>query len=221
MQALPKQTTVLDAVYVALRDSICDGDLTPGERITQEGIAERLGVSRQPVGQALILLKSQGLVSEAGRRGLVVAPLATGMVRDIYEIRGALDELAARLAARRSQPDKLVRGYAILEHGKRLAAAGDVRELVKADMAFHEFIYGICGNGLIRQALAAHWQQLRRVMAGVIEQGSYRQVLWSEHEAILDAIRDGAAARAGELSRRHVEAASEALCQRLDAREAS
>jgi DNA-binding GntR family transcriptional regulator len=218
MEALPKPTSVLDAVYVALRDSICDGNLTPGERITQDEIADRLGVSRQPVGQALILLKSQGFVTEAGRRGLVVAPLGTDMVRDIYEIRSSLDELAARLATRRSRPDELARGDEILEHGKGLVAAGDVRELVKADMAFHGFIYGISGNPLIRQALAAHWQQLRRVMAGVIEQGSYREVLWTEHEAILDAIRDGAAERAAALSRRHVQAASEALCKKLDAK---
>jgi len=217
MEALPKQTSILDAVYGALRDSICDGDLPPGERITQDEVAERLGVSRQPVGQALILLKSQGFVSEAGRRGVVVAPLGIDMVRDIYEIRGSLDELAARLAARRPHPDELARGYAILEKGERLVRARDVRELVRTDMAFHEFIYGISGNPLIRQALAAHWQQLRRVMSGVIEQRNYRKVLWIEHKAILNAIRDGDGKRAAELSRRHVEAASDALCKKLEA----
>jgi DNA-binding GntR family transcriptional regulator len=216
MQALPKPTSVLDAVYVALRDSICDGDLPPGERITQDEIAERLGVSRQPVGQALLLLKSQGFVSQAGRRGLIVAPLGTDMVRDIYEVRAALDDLAARLAARRSRPDELARGYEILREGKRLMRLGDVQQLVKADMAFHEFIYELSGNPLIRQALTAHWQQLRRVMSGVIEQRSYRKVLWTEHDAILNAIRDGDGERATKLSRAHVQAASDALCKRLE-----
>jgi DNA-binding GntR family transcriptional regulator len=61
MDALPRQTTILDSVYAAIRDSICDGAFMPGERLTQDDIAERLGVSRQPVGQALILLKSQAL----------------------------------------------------------------------------------------------------------------------------------------------------------------
>jgi DNA-binding GntR family transcriptional regulator len=217
MDALPKPPTILDAVYTAIRDSICDGGFTPGERLTQDEIAEKLGVSRQPVGQALILLKSQGFVSEAGRRGVVVAPLRPDNVRQIYELRGALDELAARLAARRAGKASLARGRAILAEGERLVAAADVARLLKADMDFHGFVYELSGNPLIEPALAAHWHQLRRVMAAVIEEGSYRAVLWSEHAAILGAIADGDAERAGRLSRRHVEAASAALCDKLDA----
>lgn len=215
MQTLPRQTTILDGVYTALRDSICDGDLVPGERLTQDELAEQLGVSRQPVGQAILLLKSQGFVSETGRRGVVVAPLGEDMVRDIYEVRRSLDELAARLAAERAEATELNRGYEILEHGKQLVAAGSVKDLVKADMAFHTFTYEISGNVLIQQSLAVHWQHLRRVMSGVIEQDDYRDILWSEHEQILDAIRDGAGERAAALSRRHIEAASVALQKKL------
>jgi DNA-binding GntR family transcriptional regulator len=216
MEALPRPTTLLDAVYTALRDSICDGGFTPGERLTQDGIALRLGVSRQPVGQALTLLKSQGFVSEAGRRGVVVAPLRTDIVRDIYELRRALDDLAARLAARRARAGSLARGHAILEEGERLVAGGDVRRLLKADMAFHDLIYEVSGNPLIKPALVVHWHQLRRVMSGVIGQGSYRAVLWHEHAAILGAIGEGDEERAAALSRRHVEAACEALCRQLE-----
>jgi DNA-binding GntR family transcriptional regulator len=218
MKALPKQASVLDSVYSAIRDSICDGGLMPGGRLTQDDIAEMLGVSRQPVGQALILLKSQGFVSDAGRRGVVVAPLRTETVREIYELRGALDELAARLAARRARQAVLARGYEILEDGQRLVAVADVQGLLKADMAFHGFIYEASQNPLIQEALASHWHQLRRVMSGVIEQDNYRAVLWSEHEAILGAISEGDEERAAQLSRRHVEAACEALCSKLDAR---
>jgi DNA-binding GntR family transcriptional regulator len=221
MDALPRQTTILDSVYAAIRDSICDGAFMPGERLTQDDIAERLGVSRQPVGQALILLKSQGFVSDAGRRGVVVAPLRTEIVRHIYDLRGALDELAARLAARRAGAKILKRGDEILEHGRRLVAAADVEGLLKADMAFHGFIYEASQNPLIQQALAAHWHQLRRVMSGVIEQDGYRAVLWNEHAAILSAIGEGDEERAGDLSRRHVEAASEALCGKLEAGQAA
>src|SRR5690554_6105043 len=120
MEALSRQSTVLEAVYAALRDSICEGRLTPGERLTQDDIADQLGVSRQPVGQALILLKSQGFVSETGRRGLVVAPLRIETVRDIYELRGALDGLAASLAAQRAGPELLARGTEILDEGRDL-----------------------------------------------------------------------------------------------------
>ncbi len=215
MEALPRQESVFDAVYVAIRDSICEGDLAPGERITQDELAERLGVSRQPVAQALILLKSQGFVSETGRRGVVVATLDTEMVQSIYEIRGSLDGLAARLAARRASADDVGRGEEILAHGRLLVETGNVRQLVKADIAFHEFVYELSGNALIRQALSAHWQHLRRVMAAVIEQPDYRGFLWDEHAGILDAIRNGDEAEAGAQSERHVAAASQALQNKI------
>jgi DNA-binding GntR family transcriptional regulator len=217
MEALPRQTSIFDAVYVAIRDSICDGELAPGQRITQDELADRLGVSRQPVSQALIVLKSQGFVSETGRRGVVVAPLRIDMVRDIYEMRGALDELAARLAAARARPEALAEGRDILAAGQRLVVAGAVKDLVKADMAFHEWIYRLSGNALIRQALDAQWHHLRRVMAAVIGHGDYREVLWGEHENILNGIAEGDAEAAGTLSRRHVEAASVTLRERLQA----
>lgn len=217
MDAIPRQASVLDSVYQALRDSICEGQLSPGERLNQDHIADKLGVSRQPVGQALLLLKSQGFVRDAGRRGVVVASLSVAMVRAIYELRGALDGLAAQLAARRPQADLLARGADLVAQGKRLVAGADVRALVKADIAFHELIYEMSGNPLIRQALAVHWQHLRRVMSGVIEQPDYRAVLWREHEDILEAIAAGNADLAAERSQRHVRAASQALCSKLEA----
>ncbi len=216
MEALSRQSTVLEAVYAALRDSICEGRLTPGERLTQDDIADQLGVSRQPVGQALILLKSQGFVSETGRRGLVVASLRIETVRDIYELRGALDGLAASLAAQRAGPELLARGTKILDEGRELVERGDVAGLLKADMAFHDFLYEASKNPLIEPALTAHWHQLRRVMTGVIEQDSYRAQLWDEHAAILDAIAAGDEDRAGRLARCHVAAACAALCAKLE-----
>lgn len=219
MEALTRPPSVLDTVYEAIRDSICNGELAPGERLTQDELALQLGVSRQPVGQALILLKSQGFVSDAGRRGVVVAPLDPHIVEDIYAIRGAIDALSARLAATRAGPDDLAEGEAILAEGKRLVAeSGSVDALVKADIAFHDFIYALSGNRLVRESLASHWQHLRRAMAGVIEHGEYRQTLWKEHEQILAAIKRRDAEGAAALSRAHVEAASRELRKKLTKR---
>lgn len=217
MQSLPRQTSILDSVYAAVRDAICDGELAPGMRITQDEIAEHLGVSRQPVVQALVLLKSQGFFREVGRRGLIVTPVSAEMVRAIYELRGSLDETAARLAAERARPDDLDDGWTILQEGERLAANGDVRGLVKCDMAFHELIYDVSGNPLIRQALEPHLHHLRRVMTAVIEAASYPTRLWRDHSDILKAIVDRDAERAGMLSRAHVLAASTELQAKLKA----
>ncbi|HEY0826275.1 MAG TPA: GntR family transcriptional regulator, partial [Ramlibacter sp.] len=92
---------LVDRVYRTLMDAISDGSLAPGERVTQEEIAQQLAVSRQPVLQALRLLKRDGFLRDAPGRGLQVAPLDAQRTRDLYQVRGALDALAARLAAQR------------------------------------------------------------------------------------------------------------------------
>jgi len=217
MDTLPRHASILDSVYAAIRDAVCDGELAPGARVTQDEIAERLGVSRQPVVQALVLLKSQGFFREAGRRGLIVTPVSSEMVSAIYELRGALDETAARLAAQRAGRDALSEGWNILERGETLAARGEVRDLVKCDMTFHEFVYGLSGNPLIQQALEPQLHHLRRVMMAVVEAADYRTRLWQEHADILEAIADGNADRAGALSRAHVEAASAEIQTKLTA----
>src|SRR5258707_1842992 len=101
MDPLQLVPNLIEQVYTRMVDSIAEGVLAPGERLTQEEIAERLSVSRQPVSHALQLLKRQGLVVEHGRRGLSVAPVDAGRMRDLYQLRAAIDGLAGRLAAER------------------------------------------------------------------------------------------------------------------------
>src|ERR1700761_8005566 len=92
---------LIDQVYERILAAITDRTLLPGQRIRQNELAERLGVSRQPVSHALHLLFRQGLITESGRRGFEVAQLDPGRIRQLYEVRGAIDALAAKLAAER------------------------------------------------------------------------------------------------------------------------
>lgn len=104
---------LVDQVYQSLLDAISDGSLPPGARITQEEIAEQMDVSRSPVLQALRLLKKDGLVQDAPGRGVLVAELDAEWIGNLYQVRGALDTLAARLAAERKatiDPDIIARG---------------------------------------------------------------------------------------------------------------
>ena len=176
---------LVDRVYRALLDAISDGSLAPGARLTQEQIAERLAVSRQPVLQALRLLRKDGLVHDAPGRGVLVAPLDPAWIAQVYEVRGALDALAARLAAQRRQTidPKLV------ERGRRAAAGRNVQAMIEADLAFHNAVYDASGNPLIGASAQLHWVHLRRVMGAVLQSsGRQRQALWDEHQAIADAI---------------------------------
>ena len=108
---------LVDRVYRTLMDAISDGSLGPAERVTQEEIAQQLAVSRQPVLQALRLLKRDGFVQDAPGRGLQVTPLDAQWIRNVYQVRGALDALAGR---QRAVADRIAQGavHALHEIGR-------------------------------------------------------------------------------------------------------
>lgn len=202
---------LVDQVYRALLGAISSGELAPGERLTQEDIAQRLAVSRQPVLQALRLLKKDGFVHDAPGRGVLVAPLDADWMRKVYQVRGALDVLAARLAA----AERFCIDPELMERGRRAAGGRDVEAMIDADMAFHQAIYAASGNPLIAQSADQHWRHLRRAMGAVLQAEPQRESLWDEHEAIAAAIAAGDAGEAARLSEEHVARASEALGRRL------
>src|SRR4029077_12082606 len=98
MQPLDLQPALIDRAYEQLVEAIADGTLAPGQRIRQEELGRALGVSRQPISHALQLLKQQKLVEENGRRGLIVSEIDPARAREIYQVRSAVDALAARPA---------------------------------------------------------------------------------------------------------------------------
>ena len=183
-----------EQVYQAILDEICDGILSPGAHLVQEQLAEHLGVSRQPIQQAIALLKADGLVEEAGKRGVRVTPLDATVMRHHYEIRGALDGLAARCAAQRVKQDPDVaraaqkRGQEILDAGARAVAAGTPREQIRHDEAFHTLVYELSGNPLLPRTAEAHWRFLRRVMGEVLRHAEPASTIWRQHAEILEAI---------------------------------
>src|SRR5512144_864491 len=126
MPAIEPQPTIVEQAYRAILEAICEGRLEPGERLTQESVAAKLSVSRQPVGQALLLLKQQKFLTEAGRRGLMVAPLDRDFMRWIYELRLGLDPLAAALAAERARPEDIARGHELIARGQRAIREGSI-----------------------------------------------------------------------------------------------
>jgi DNA-binding GntR family transcriptional regulator len=208
---IPGRTDYVDAVYKTLLDAISAGTLAPGERITQEDLAEKLNVSRSPVLQALRLLKKDGLLEEAPGRGLVVTMLDPVRIGHLYQVRGALDALAARLAAQNRANIPAV----LIERGRKAATGTDVNALIDADMAFHKAIYEASGNPLIVENAMLHWIHVRRVMGAVLQRQLGRTGIWDEHAAIAKAIREGDADRAAALSEKHAELARETLMQHL------
>ncbi|WP_418315022.1 GntR family transcriptional regulator [Piscinibacter sakaiensis] len=204
---------LVDQVYRALLDAISDGTLAPGERITQEDLAERFSISRQPVLQALRMLKKDGLVLDAPGRGLLVAPLDAESISHVYEVRGALDMLAVRLAVQRRQ----TLDPKLIDRGRRAAAGRSIKAMIDADIAFHDAIYAASGNPLIAHSASLHWVHLKRVMGAVLQASPLRNSIWDEHQAISDAIAAGDAATAVALIEDHGRRASEGLLGQLPA----
>ncbi len=202
---------LVDQVYAALLDAINNGGIQPGERLTQEEIAERFAVSRQPVLQALRLLKRDGFVVDAPGRGVQAIQLDAAWITQVYQVRGALDALAARLAAARRY--KIDPG--LLLRGRKAAAGKDIKAMIDADMKFHGAIYAGSKNPLIEQSALVHWGHVRRVMGAVLQSSELRQSVWDEHEEISNAIAAGKADRAAELIASHASVAGEYLVEKL------
>jgi DNA-binding GntR family transcriptional regulator len=186
---------LINQVYARILEAITDRTLPPGHRIRQNELAEKLGVSRQPVSHALHLLHRQGLVAESGRRGFEVTQLDPGRIRQLYEVRGAIDALAAKLAAGRAKTDATGRAQleAALRAGRAIDKKTPLARLIALDVDFHRAIYSLAGNPAIEEMIAPQWPHMRRSMATVLAGLNYRERAWSEHETIATHILAGQA----------------------------
>ena len=178
-------------------------------------IAQVLGVSRQPVQQALLLLRNHGLLRDAPGRGLIVAPLDPDHVQHMYEMRAVIEGLAGRRAAEASAERAARLGPALIEAGRKAVASGSVPKMIAADMRFHEFIYDLAGNPLVAPVMTTHWTYTQRVMGEVLMRDEKPRDIWNQHSEILDAIISGNAARAESLARKHITQASDFMVARL------
>lgn len=225
MQPIATAPSRAEQVYTAIRDSICDGKMTPGTHLVQEELAAQLGVSRQPVQQALLLLKNQRLVVEVGARGLYVAPLNPDDVIHHYQIRIVLDQLAARLVTERAASSAAWaaelrrRGEEILIEGEAARNRRNAPDAVSHDVRFHSFIYDMSGNPFITDTASAHWNYLRRVMVAVLLHAERGEIVWQQHREILDALLGGDPAASESLAANHVLGAQNALLRTLSERE--
>ncbi|BBB96428.1 MULTISPECIES: GntR family transcriptional regulator [Bradyrhizobium] len=210
---------LIDQVYGRLLEAIIDRTLLPGQRITQNELADRLGVSRQPISHALHLLHRQGLVAESGRRGFEVTQLDPQRIRELYEVRGAIDALAARLAAARVKEDAVARAQleAALEAGRAIDDGTPLARLIALDVDFHSAIYRLAGNSAIEEMIAPQWPHMRRSMATVLAELDYRGSAWTEHETIAAHVFSGNAAAAEAAALAHAQTAGRMTEEKLRA----
>src|SRR5262249_10287428 len=155
-------------------EAICEGVLAPGARLRQEELAANFDVSRQPVLQALRMLKKDGFVIDIGRRGLMVAPVDARSIAQIYEVRSGLDGLAVRHAALA----KAKIDIKIITEGRKAVAAARIGPMIDADTRFHNLLYAASGNPRIGETANHHWRHIRRAMGAVLQAAGVRDSVW-------------------------------------------
>jgi DNA-binding GntR family transcriptional regulator len=219
MIPLDPAPNLINQVYARILDAIIDRTLPPGHRIRQNELAEKLGVSRQPVSHALHLLHRQGLVAESGRKGFEVTQLDPLRIRQLYEVRGAIDALAARLAAQRVRTDAAAQAHleAALRAGRAIDKRTPLSQLIARDVDFHSAIYRLAGNPVIGEMIAPQWPHMRRSMATVLAELDYRETAWAEHETIAAHVRSGNAKAAEAAALAHAIGAGRMTEERLKA----
>ena len=221
MKVLATQPNLAEQVRQAIVSEIASGKLKPGERIIQEQIAQELGVSRQPVQQALLLLKNQGVLRDAAGRGLLVTSLDPTQVRQMYDLRAVIEGLAFRKAAENNPERAKKLGPALIQNGRKSVRSGLVARMIAADIKFHDFIYALSDNPLIAPAMQVQWTNTQRVMGEVLMRDETPRDIWDQHEALLKAVMAGDGEAAEALARQHITQAADFMINRLLATEPS
>ena len=129
-----------DVVFQTLRQAILRGTLQPGERLMEIHLAQKLGVSRTPVREAVRKLESEGYVVMIPRKGTYVASLSIQDVNDVFEIRSALEGMAAYYAALRASEEEIQQVKDFVETGARLWETSDLARTVAEDIQFHSML---------------------------------------------------------------------------------
>ena len=197
-----------DVVFKTLRQAILKGELEPGERLMEIQLAERLGVSRTPIREAIRKLELEGLVLMIPRKGAEVARISESNLRDVLEVRRSLEELAIDLACQRMTPEELEELKMIQEKFALAIKSGDAMQIAETDERYHEIIYLSTKNEKLVQILNNLREQMYRYRLEYIKDEDKRQILLIEHEHILKA-----------LSLRHVQEAKQAVREHIDNQE--
>lgn len=188
-----------------LRRRIMTGELEPGTRLVEESLADQLGVSRNPVREALQSLAAEGFVVMTPRRGAEVGRVSPEQAEELFDVRMALESLAARLAARHADRAAVAALAEILEEAHEATDRRELDALAALNTSFHELVVAASGNNYLKMLVAP---MARRVQWVFRRSAASRATdSWAEHARLLAAIADGDEETAAVLATGHVVAA--------------
>jgi DNA-binding GntR family transcriptional regulator len=192
------------AVYTAIAEQIISGVLPPGARITEEEIAAKLGVSRTPVREAMKSLAKDELIELLPRRGAYVRRLGCDDIREIFEIREALEGMAANLATSRVTDEEIEILSARMEDSERDLAHGRAETWLEVDSALHSLVLDHCGNNRIRKTVHSLNNLVHYFRARVARDRNRAVDAMSEHRKMLTAFKQRDAEAAEAAMREHI-----------------
>ena len=194
-----------DVVFNTLRQAILRGELKPGERLMEIQLANKLGVSRTPIREAIRKLELEGLVLMIPRRGAEVAQITEKSLRDVLEVRRALEELAVQLACLRMTEEGIVELKQAAAEFEHVLGDEDITVVAEADVAFHDVIYMATDNQRLISLLNNFREQMYRYRVEYLKKTEFHEKLLKEHQEIIAAIENGEQERATRVTSRHIE----------------
>jgi DNA-binding GntR family transcriptional regulator len=207
-----------EVVAETLREAIVNGTLNPGERLMEIQLAEELGVSRTPVREAIRKLELEGFVVMIPRRGTYVADLSIKDINEVFEIRTALDVLAAGLAVERITEDELEQLERLLVEIGELIETDDTDRIVEADSQFHDVLYRASRNDRLVGIINNLREQFTRFRSISIQYPGRMVKSVEEHRRLVEAIASRDTELAQQIAREHMENSEQTLLQDLNER---
>jgi DNA-binding GntR family transcriptional regulator len=199
-----------------IREQILARGFRQGEHLVEARIAEQLNVSRGPVREAFKLLRAEGLLMEEPRRGTFVVSLSARDVREIYGLRAAIEGRAARLLATEREPEAIDELRTLLRAIETAAEDGDVAEVYRADLAFHDAVCRLSANARLHEVFERYVPMLRALLHVDERMHESLDVVAAQHRPLFEAIEAGDVARAVEGFEAHCDDSGELIASYLD-----
>jgi len=210
-----KKVNFAEMIVVRLREDIVSGRLRPNERIVESDIAQRMKISRTPVREALALLENRGYLSRLPSGRLIVTDHSPSQIRNLYEVREALEAMALRLACQRATEDEIERASHLHESMVQVVRERNVNQFIDLNSAFHNHLFSICGNEQLISLLQTYRDQyFDRRLVRVFNSNDWRNMP-KQHQKLLDAVRQRDPRLAEKAVHEHITTALRIAIERL------
>lgn len=210
-----------ELVFTTLRQAILKGEIEPGERLMEIQLAEKMGVSRTPIREAIKKLSDEGLVTIIPRKGAIVAGISEKTLIDVLEVRMTLEKMAYRCALKSITPEQTRLLESIEKEFEEAIALDDLMKIATTDEKFHFAIYDAAGNEKLKEILSALRENMYRYRLEHIKMKKAREKLVLEHKTMITALEEGSAEEGLKALEEHIDSQEKLILEKIqeDARQ--